>query len=658
MFGAALFTLVPTALAYLLIVRTRFIKDGLLTLAVSWFVGQYVATWIVFGLALVLGTFTDRVLVKAAVIGVNLLFVALLLVLRADVVSWIRAGLSRERLRALLAPGTVLVLCCLVFSVLLFRPHLAESSGYIFRSEVYWDFAIHFPLIQTFVHGDNFPPENESYAGVPMTYHFFFDLLVAIYAALGLDLVGALQYVSIMTLCGMLVAVIGLATEMFGSRSIGVLAALLCITTGSLRFANTIGTWGGGITDIPLLLANKSHPYAFSFVQGHPFGYNGGMWNVFYFVNERQMIMGVVFLLVSVWVLWVIDRVPRWAAFGIGVLMGLYLQWHLYITIMVLGAAIWVAFFRRSARRPLLYLLVGFIPIFFGQIVYLKSLLNDDWFLPAIHDYPRLSLDFPTMGDVYPFSLQNAAGYYVYGYGLKLLFLALALVMFWRDRSPALVVVSGILLPTFLLINTIQLSPLSVYDNHKWLRPMNFVVDLAVAYAVVRLLFRRGPLLAAGIGVPAVVLLTLSGFIELMPFLNSRPAVLYAEYPSEAIAAVRTQSDPRATFLSLESKELHLAGRKVFVGNPNDEPGATSMLETEKFDVISRYQIASNVYGSENAAQFCARTAENGIDVVEFNHTGRTLPVYQRLNDYPRFEIRNDLGQPLVFVNARRGCGR
>jgi hypothetical protein len=262
------------------------------------------------------------------------------------------------------------------------------------------------------------------------------------------------------------------------------------------------------------------------------------------------------------------------------------------------------------------------------------------------------------MGDRYPYSPQNAIGYYVYGYGLKLVFLAVALVLLWRDRSPGLIVLSGIIVPTFVLVNTVQLSPLSVYDNHKWLRPMNVVVDLAVAYAVVRVLFRRGPLLATAGGIPVVVLLTLSGFLELMPFLNSRPTIMYAEYPTPAIATVRGQSEPRATFLSGESKELHLAGRKVYLGNPHDEPGATSVLVTEKFNVEPRQQAVEIIYDSEDAAQFCARTGDSRIDVVEFSEGLRTLPVFQRLADFPRFEIRNELGELLVFVDARQGCGR
>jgi hypothetical protein len=658
MVGAVFFTFVPTAFAYVLIARTRLVKDDLFALAVSWFLGQYVATWIVFVLAVALAAVTDRVLLKAAIATVDFLIVVALLVFRAELVAWARASLRPERLRALLSSTSMLALTCLAFAFLVFRPHLAHSNGVIFRSEVYWDFVIHYPMIQTFVYGDNFPPQNDSFSGVPMTYHYFFDLLTAIYAAFGLDLVGAMQYVSIMTLCIMLLAVIGFATELFGSQAIGVLAALLCVTTGSLRFASTIAEWGGVINAIPLLLTNTIHPYRFAFVSDNAFGYNGNMWNIFYLIAERQMIMGIIFLLFSAWAFWIIDRVPKWAAVVIGALMGLFLQWHLYITIMVLCAAMWVAVLHKPARGLLLFLLVGFIPVFFAQILYLKSLLNDAWFLPAIHDYPRLSFEFPTMGDRYPYSFQNALGYYAYAYGLKLLFLAIAAGLLWRNRSPGLIVLSGIIVPTFVLINTIQLSPLSVYDNHKWLRPMNVVVDLAVAYAVVRTLFRRGPPLAVAGGVPVIVLLSLSGFMELMPFLNSRPSVNFALYPTQAIATVRAQSEPRDTFLSPEAKELHLAGRKLYLGNSADEPGATSILETEKFNVKPREEAVAAIYASENAPQFCARTEENGIDMIEFNNATRSLPLFQDLTGFPRFEIRNEPGQLLVFVNARQGCGR
>jgi hypothetical protein len=661
MIGAALFSLLPTALAYVLLCRTGLVRTGLLRFAFACFLGQYVSAWVVFCLALALTGFTSQPLLKASIVAIDVVVLALILWYRQNRVLSLPRSWAAVPIHRLFSPDIAIGVASLAFAYLLFIPHLQQREQGIFRSSVYWDFSIHYPIIQTFVHGDNFPPENESFAGVPMTYHFFFDFLTAIYSTFGLGLVGAMQFVSILSMAVMLLAVAGLGSEWFGSRAVGVLAGLLCVTSSSLRFISPplVGgkpDWSEPATVFLALARNTIDPYVAGFVPGNPFAYNGNMWNVFYFIAERQMIVGILFLLFCGWLLSVVERIPRPAAFWLGILMGLFLQWHFYISIMVVAAVIWTAMLRPSARRPLLYLLVGYLPVFLGQAVYLKSLLNDAWFLPEIHQYPRLSFDFPTMRE-YPFSLQNAFGYYVYGYGLKLVFLVLALFLMTRERLPALTVVTGIVVPTFVLISTIQVSPLSIYDNHKWLRPMNVVIDIAVAYALVRMfsrLHRRALTMAAG--APILLLLTASGLMELMPFLNTEPRSMYSDYPNRAIRPIRQNSEPRATFLSAESRDLHLAGRKVYLGNPHDEPGATSLVVTEKLNYPARQEAIMQIYASESAAEFCGLIGEHRIDVVEFGPAARLLPLFPQLEGYPRFETVNRRGERILWINARSGC--
>jgi hypothetical protein len=105
-----------------------------------------------------------------------------------------------------------------------------------------------------------------------------------------------------------------------------------------------------------------------------------------------------------------------------------------------------------------------------------------------------------------------------------------------------------------------------------------------------------------------------------------------------------------------EAKILHLAGRKMFLGNSGDERGATSVIETEKFDTGARDAESQRIYQSSTAAEFCARTTAQGIDFVEFNTERTLLPAFPAVYSFPRFEVESVMAERILYVNARAGC--
>ncbi len=659
MLGAALFTVLPTFAAYLVLHRTRLVESELLKLAFAWFLGQCISTLVIFVVCVGLVGFTDGVLTKASMAYLLGLTIGGGLYLSRDtgVLASIAVRSNLET-RGFLNPWAWVPILCLAFSFRLLSPHLSQTGNGVATSEIYWDFSAHFPLIQTFIYGDNFPPQNESFSGVPMTYHFFYYLLTAIYGAWGLGLVASINLVSGMTLAMMLIAIVGLAEELLGSWKVGVLAAVLSVTSGSLDFMDVLpnANW-----DLLWLLGNRSNPYAFALNPGIPFGYNGNMWNVFYWIAERHLVFGVIYLIFVVWILSVRGRLSIAGAVLLGAFMGLFFQWQSFLTISAFCAMGWVLLFGREDRRSTLALLLGFTPVVLAQSLYLMSLLNAQWFLPEIHDYPRLNFNFASPHDKYPVTLGSALAYYAYGYGLKVLLLPVGLYLLWRRKDPVLVVLGGILVPTFIVMNTVQLLPMSVYENHKWLRPMNVIVDLLVAFAVVRVFFLgTGTLRTVWerrlVGVAAIILITLSGTIELMPFLNARPPGVYALYPTPAIQAIRDNSPPRASFLSSEAVELHLAGRKLFVGNPEDETGTAPLIIAQKLNVESRRRISADVYASPDLGTFCALTVRNQIDFVDFSAVDQSRPIFRALSGFPQFSTEGKSNTRRVFVDARSGC--
>jgi hypothetical protein len=650
--GLAL-TLLPTVALYRLLGALPPFKSEIFRVALAWFLGQFLSTLAIFVLSIAFVPFTDHVLFKASVLWLIFVLVGVAFLYRSA--DWPRA-LRTLRARSWSRSKLAALAVCLGFSVLLFSRHLAQTGNQIYNSPSYWDFNIHFPVIQTFAFGDNFPPENESFSGFPMTYHYFFDLLTAIYAALGMDLVPAINYVSAASFFMMLVAIIGVAEELFVSWKVGFLAVCLTVTSSSLRFIPFL-TSRPSLDPIDVLidiLSNKAHPFFFSFVDGNPFGYNGTMFNLFYFVAERQMIVGVICFICCGWLLYVRAKLSSTLLVASGVLIGLFLQWHLFVTISVVAAASFLLVFSSERKRTGLILL-GAVPILGLQYLYLTSLTSAPLFLPEIKNFPRLSFDYPTMPG-YPLSPGNAAGYYVFAYGVKLFLAPLGFYLLWRRHRAAAILLAALIIPTFILVNTIQISPLSVWDNHKWLRPMNVLVDLVVAFAVFYGLFLSRPSYRLAAVAVLLPLLVASGIIELMPLLNSKPTNLYAQYPSSTINEIRANSEPRAAFLSLEAKELHLAGRKIFVPNSGDEPGAVSLADAAKMNRTPRDRASHEIYTAPDRGTFCALITRHGVDFVEFNQARVSTAIFGQLADFPRFAARSEAGEPLVFINARAGC--
>ncbi|HVF69205.1 MAG TPA: hypothetical protein VNA13_01425, partial [Xanthomonadales bacterium] len=172
MLGAVLLTLLPTLLAYFFISKTDLkIKNPYLIIALSWFCGQYLFTIFVFLTALILSPLTSPVLFKASIITILMSILALVFTY-SRVLNIINQANNTLKKHLKLA-DVFIISFCFLFSFIFFIPHLKYQNNAIYTSPIYWDYHWQMSLIQNFVHGDNFPPENEAFAGVPSTYHYF-----------------------------------------------------------------------------------------------------------------------------------------------------------------------------------------------------------------------------------------------------------------------------------------------------------------------------------------------------------------------------------------------------------------------------------------------------------------------------------------------------
>ena len=645
----------PAALAYLLLGRALLWRSGLLRLAMAWFVGQFFATLLVFALAVTLVPFTTAVLGKAVAAAIGSIGVALAAVSWRFRTSLLEAAKTLSWKRT--AVRTLFVAACAFFAWNFYSVHLLQWPTGIWKSPVYWDFNVHYPSIQNFVYGDNFPPQNESFAGAPLAYHFFFDLLVAEHVAAGWALVPALNVVSTAALAALLVLVAGFVEELAGSFSGGAVAAVLTLTSSSLFVLHVLGGSGGRpVSELfRSLWENTAHAYHFTFFRGEGFHYNGAMFNVYYFLAERQLVFGTGLLVSALAVLAVRSRLSARSCALAGIAAGLVFFWNIYVALAI-GACLGALLLIAPERRKTALLLGGWTAVALATALATRSMVaRPEWYLPGTRAGARFDFGFTLLPGEPPPTPLHLARYWGYAYGLKLLLLPLGLAAA-RRRSPELFfLLVAAIVPAFVLVNCVALDPVSVYDNHKWLRPMNVVVDIGVAVFLASL-WARWRLAGAGLAAACLVPLTLSGLIELVPFLRSRPVYHYAAYPTALTQAIRDRTPPGAVFLSSDPPAIHFAGRKVYLGRPGGWRDTANVIRASPLNIPLRKGVTDEIYEAPDVAGLCALARANGIDDVEVPDSETSGQAVREASRRAGFSAVGDEGKLVRFADVKGAC--
>jgi hypothetical protein len=231
------------------------------------------------------------------------------------------------------------------------------------------------------------------------------------------------------------------------------------------------------------------------------------------------------------------------------------------------------------------------------------------------------------------------------GYGLVVFILPVSIIFLLVTHRRLGLIHAAIIIPTFIFINSIQLTGQSgIGDNHKFIRPMNVIVDIASAYMIYIIFFKKRNLLVKLFGVIIVILVTLSGLIENMPFLNSKPTVLFAEYPSNFTKAIQANTGAKSVFLGNDDKEIHLAGRITFTGK-NAGP-------TDAIDQSKRAEIIDAIYSSANISNFCAQNKKYGIDYIQYD----PRMIYIIPSTTNSFTTTNENNQQVTFIDIKKIC--
>ena len=340
----------------------------------------------------------------------------------------------------------------------------ADGSIYTGVDHNIGDLPFHIAVINSFVHGANFPPEHPELAGVRLTYSFLVDFVTAMLIRAGAGLRDALFVVNVALALSLVALVFRWASHVTRDRLAAVITPFLILFSGGFGFVllrrdvdPTRGGWVG-------LLTRMWHDYTI-------LGTGELRWGnilITMLLPQRSILMGMP-LVLAVWVLWwravgqegpadAMDtrRVRRLLA-GAGAITGLLPLVHAHAFAVTVAVAVVVAILGGRLRDWRSFF-VPALTLSIPQIVWLAagSALQTGRFLAWHVGWDR--------------GTRAPLGFWLDNLGLFVPLWLVALVWGWRSgwlpRRHLLLHVP--FLACFVVPNVLQMSPW-IWDNIKFL---------------------------------------------------------------------------------------------------------------------------------------------------------------------------------------------
>ncbi len=463
----------------------------------------------------------------------------------------------------------------------------------------YGDLPFHFSVITSFVFGENLPPHNPIFNGLPFTYPFLIDFLTAFFKRAGAGWPLAF-FIENFTLALALVGSIELLTmKLTGNRLAARLAPVIFLFNGGFGFIWFLRDLGGSLSDLTGFLAHLPRSYTMNADLHLRWG------NVFttLLIPQRSLLFGLPMaaLIVALW--WQAveggrgKAATRRALLAAGVLAGLMPMAHAhgFFSIMLASALMSLLFF----SWDWLYFFIPAGVLALPQALWLRATPTRSSMF-AWHPYWE-AYDLWMSGQMSPlrFWLLNAGA-----------FLAL-LVVALLTRKVVTGRVQRFYLPfllCFILPNLVLLAPWA-WDNIKVLLYW-YLASVPLVAAVVARLFASKLITARMAAAALLVTLTLSGAADVWRALSPvENVVLFSQGELDAAEAIRQQTPPHALLLNapIHNSVVALTGRQTLMGYPGH-------LWTHGIDYKDREDDVLAIYrGGDEAAQLLARY---GVDYV------------------------------------------
>jgi hypothetical protein len=182
--------------------------------------------------------------------------------------------------------GGILVLLWFFFQ----RAMLVEAKG-IFTggSQNLGDLPFHLEVINSFVYGQNFPPENPSFAGAKFSYPYLADFIVAMLRMWNVDYPMAFFAQNMILIVALIVLLYYFTLKLTGNRTAAVIAPLLLLFSGGIGYVMFLRDAAQSEQGLFGLLMNLPDDYT---IRGKG-GWRWGNALTVLFMTQRSLLMGM-----------------------------------------------------------------------------------------------------------------------------------------------------------------------------------------------------------------------------------------------------------------------------------------------------------------------------------------------------------------------------
>lgn len=401
-----------------------------------------------------------------------------------------------------------------------------HNGQFLIASNLYQDFGAHIPIIRSFSWGDNIPPMVPFFAHHPLTYHFMFDFLVAIYEYLGWPLVFSINLLSAFSFTSVVLLIFSISQELFGKNLfVGIISCVMFICNSSLSFIDVVKKYGLSLGSLSLYYHHNQY------AGDGPFGKSvvSIFWNLNTYLNQRHLLFSMGVGIICVYCFLLMRRNKPTASFyiALSLLIGALPFWHsaVFISTIVLIVGILVWFPKPIQKDGIIVLLLA-LTVAVPQLAYIRQFSQTG---------AQFHPGFLATG--------NILTYWVYNVGLGIITIPIGFLLAPKHARIMLLP----LLALFILPNFIQFSA-QLFDNHKFFNIFILFANMYSAYAL-SLVWRKRAMFKVGV-LAVLFFMTLSGMFDVLVIKNDYKA------------SIEDTNNPFSSWL-----KKNTAGNDIFITN-------------------------------------------------------------------------------------------
>lgn len=498
-----------------------------------------------------------------------------------------------------------------------FRYDIANSQFLISRHTLS-DTALHLSLARSFSWGNNFPPQLPYFPGPPLSYHYFFDLIVGLLEKMGLRIDFAFNGFGAVSFAFLLFLIYKFPQMLFGkSKILGLLSVIFFIFPSSLTFVDFF----------------KERTFNWSFFSDlwrlpdylHKGPFDGSIISLLFtlnvFVNQRHLVLALAISLAVLYFLVHSLMKSKKCSLKTLILFGLVLGFSFRLHSLIFFATLLVISFLILFFKRFRWILPIYVPAFFIFGLQIKDVLGQSL------SHPYFIPGFLTPK---PLTLPSFTNYWFLNLGLSLLTIPLGFLLANNKQKK----IFFAFLPLFIIPNIFQLG-FTIEQNHKLFNYFFIISNFYSAFFLIKLWEKK--LAGKVLTLLFFFFLTISGLINFMALKNDFLYPVAVAPKNSLMEWVKNNTGPNDIFLARAEMfdPVTLSGRRNYFGN-------TPYLKTYGYDILKRELLAKKFFEVGDLKTLADIRKEN-IKYIVIPKTTVSDFNYRVDNDF----LKNNL--PVVF---------